>query len=238
MANVTQIPACCCRDGTDANKVLWVGGRSNFEGAMPGRMFLERPLTDVALALGIDDVPKSESPRRNISPGEDVIVCIPGHRFERMRWGMIPVGRVNARGRPVLETIINARSETVFDKTAFEGVGRAVVPADGWYEWTGKARRKEAWRIRPKSGELLLFAAITDVWEAPGGRFVHQVATVTCEPSADVRDVHHRMGVLIAADALETWLHGEEPQARDLMRPFPDGRLIVEPAEDVDWNGP
>lgn len=80
---------------------------------MPGRMFLERPLTEVASAVGVDDVPKGEAPRRNISPGEDVIVCIPGHRFERMRWGMIPVGRVNARGRPVLETIINARSETV-----------------------------------------------------------------------------------------------------------------------------
>ena len=205
---------------------------------MPGRMFLERPLTEVALAVGIDDVPRGEAPRRNISPGEDVIVCTPGHRLERMRWGMIPVGRVNARGRPVLETIINARSETVFDKTAFEGVGRAVVPADGWYEWTGKARRKKAWRIRPRSGELLLFAAITDVWKAPGGRSVHQVATVTCDPSADVRDVHHRMGVLIATDALETWLHGEESLARTLMRPFPDGRLIVEPAEDVDWNAP
>ena len=80
---------------------------------MPGRMFLERPLTDVASVLGIDDVPRDEIPRRNISPGEEVIVCTPGHRLERMRWGMIPVGRVNARGRPVLDTIINARSETV-----------------------------------------------------------------------------------------------------------------------------
>ena len=43
----------------------------------------------------------------------------------RMRWGMIPVGRVNARGRPVMETIVNARSETVFEKSAFQGVGRA-----------------------------------------------------------------------------------------------------------------
>ena len=62
-----------------------------------------------------------------------------------------------------METIINARSETVFDKSAFEGVGRAVIPVDGWYEWTGEKRRKTAWRIfSGKDGSPLLFAAITD----------------------------------------------------------------------------
>ena len=111
-----------------------------------------------------------------------------------MRWGIIPVGRVNARGRPVMETIINARAETVFDKTAFDGVCRAVVIVDGWYEWTGEKRRKTAWRIFGDTP--LIFAAITDVWKAPGGKEVKQVATVTCDPNKDIAEIHHRMGVL------------------------------------------
>ena len=86
----------------------------------------------------------NDSPRYNIAPGQQVI-CRTARGLDLARWGMIPVGRVNARGRPVMETIVNARSETVFDKTAFAGVTRAVVPADGWYEWTGKARSKTAW---------------------------------------------------------------------------------------------
>lgn len=154
-----------------------------------------------------------------------------------MRWGMIPVGRVNARGRPVMETIVNARSETVFEKSAFRGVGRAVVPADGWYEWTGKARRKQPWRIRATDGGLLFFAAITDVWDAPGGLRVPQVATVTCEPSADVREIHDRMGVLLPRRAVETWLSGDEAAAKTLCVPYPDGSLAVETADDVDWQG-
>lgn len=158
--------------------------------------------------------------------------------LSRMRWGMIPVGRVNARGRPVMETIVNARSETVFEKTAFEGVGRAIVPADGWYEWTGKARRKQPWRIRPSDGGLLYFAAITDVWEAPGGIRVNQVAMVTCEPSGDVNDIHDRMGVLLPRRLVETWLTGSEAEAKALCMPYPDGTLIVEKADDVDWNAP
>ena len=155
-----------------------------------------------------------------------------------MRWGIIPVGRKNARGRPVMETIINARSETVFDKSAFDGVGRAVVPADGWYEWTGEPRRKTAWRIRPRDGGLLFFAAIYDVWTAPGGTKVPQVATVTCDPSADIKAIHHRMGVLLRYSDLNRWLSGKVEEASALMRPYPDGELLVEVADDVDWNAP
>nr|MDJ0640385.1 SOS response-associated peptidase [Paracoccaceae bacterium] len=178
------------------------------------------------------------APRRNVSPGEEIIVFNAERQLVPMRLGLIPVGRVNARGRPVMETIINARSETVFDKSAFEGVKRAVVPADGWYEWTGKARRKQAWRIGPKDGSLLFFAAITDVWSAPGGLKVPQVATVTCEPSADVRDIHHRMGVLLKEGDISVWLGPDEAAARSLMVPFPDGLLTVEAADDVDWDAP
>ncbi len=137
-----------------------------------------------------------------------------------------------------METIINARSETVFDKSAFEGVGRAIVPCDGWYEWTGEARRKTAWRIRLGSGGLMAFAAITDVWKAPGGRVVEQVATVTCEPNAVVRDIHHRMGVILRPDQFDTWLHGAPAEAAKLTVPAADGSLQVEEADDVDWASP
>lgn len=205
---------------------------------MPGRLFLERPLDAVAADLGVEANFSDEPPRRNISPGEEIVVFTGARRFERMRWGMIPVGRVNARGRPVMETIINARSETVFDKSAFDGVGRAAVPADGWYEWTGEKRKKQAWRIRSIAGDFLYFAAITDVWQAPGGQLVPQVACVTCPPSADVKDVHHRMGVLLRPDEVVTWLDGDEDAVRSLMVPCPEGSLKVEPADDVDWSAP
>ena len=155
-----------------------------------------------------------------------------------MRWGIVPVGRVNARGRPVMEQIINARSETVFDKTAFDGVGRAVIPVNGWYEWTGEKRKKTAWRIAPKDGGFLYFAAITDVWTAPGGLTVPQVAAVTCEPNADVKPIHHRMGVLLNASDLDTWMGDDLDAAKALMVPWPKGRLQIEEAKGVNWDAP
>lgn len=202
---------------------------------MPGRLFLTTPMDEIAKFAGVEQskLPETE-PRRNIQPGQEVITLTP-MGFEPMRWGIIPVGRVNARGRPVMETIINARSETVFDKSAFEGVERAVVVVDGWYEWTGEKRRKTAWRLF--GNEPVVFAAITDVWTAPGGREIKQVATVTCEPNADVKPIHHRMGVLLRPTDIDTWLNGSTEAAAQLMHPWPEGRLTIEEANDVDWSG-
>ena len=158
--------------------------------------------------------------------------------LSHMRWGIIPVGRKNARGRPVMETIINARSETVFDKTAFAGVGRAVIPVDGWYEWTGEKRRKTAWAISSKDGSPLYFAAITDVWNAPGGLSVPQVAAVTCAPNADVEPIHHRMGVLLRVQDIPIWQGDDLDAAKALMRPWPEGLLDIREATDTDWSKP
>jgi putative SOS response-associated peptidase YedK len=201
---------------------------------MPGRLFLTRDDIDLA-ALHPD--PPGDSPRRNIAPGQ-MLRCLTPAGWGLARWGMIPQGRVNARGRPVMETVVNARSETVFDKSAFQGVGRAVVPADGWYEWTGKAGRKQAHAIRRADGGLVLFAALHLVWQAPGGRAVAQVATITCAPSTDVVAIHDRMGALLTPDKVQDWLTLPDDQARAMLRPALAGTLVVGPADGVDWTGP
>ena len=140
---------------------------------------------------------------------------------------MLMSGRVNARGRPVMETIVNARSETVFDKSAFQGVRRGVLPVNGWYEWTGKTR----WAISDPDQPLLLFAAIWDVWRGPGGVELAQMATLTCEPNADVRDIHHRMPVLLRPQDVEIWLTGADVEAGALRHPWPEGRLRADVSE-------
>ncbi|MEM6478196.1 MAG: SOS response-associated peptidase [Pseudomonadota bacterium] len=205
---------------------------------MPGRFFLLSRAGEIAAWAGVDEklLPPLEA-RANVSPGEDILtITQAGPRM--MRWGLIPQGRKNARGRPVMEVLVNARSETVFDKSAYEGVQRCLVPADGWYEWTGEKRKKQPWRIRHVSGTPMAFAAIYDVWRGPGGIEVPQVATVTCPPNGDVRDIHHRMGVILFPDHFAAWLGEDQSKAAALMTPLPDGSLHVEKADDVDFARP
>ena len=150
-----------------------------------------------------------------------------GRRLVAMRWGMIPMGRRNARGRPVLETIINARAETLFAKSAFADLRRCILPVSGWYEWTGAARRKTRWAITGEAG-LLAFAAVWDLWTAPGGAVLRSLATVTTEPNADVAAVHHRMPAILEPADWPLWLGEADGDAGALLRPFPQGRLRVE----------
>ena len=171
---------------------------------MPGRYFLTLPLAPIAEAFGLTLEAPDPGPRLDAAPGEEVAIMLPG-RMTTARWGMVMSGRVNARGRPVMETIVNARSETVFSKSAFAGVQRAVLPVGGWYEWTGTRGRKTRWQISAREDEVLLFAAICDVAE-----------------------YHHRMPVLLIPSDLTLWLEGDEARAKDLMVPAAEGLLKVE----------
>ena len=200
---------------------------------MPGRLFLTTSEEDIAARLGATlSAPGVAARGADISPGEEILALDQGGMLRPMRWGMILSGRGTKR-RPIMETVINARSETVFKKAAFSGVSRALVPADGWYEWTGATRKKTRWRFSSTEGGVLMFAAIYSVWRQPGGIEVYQAATLTCEPNALVAPIHHRMGVLLPGDLWAAWMAGDDVA----MDPAGEGVLKVEDASDLDRAG-
>lgn len=201
---------------------------------MPGRYFLTAPQTEVAAMFGAAPEASDPGPRLDAAPGEMVAAIIggpDGRRMVEMRWGMIPMGRVNARKRPVMETIINARSETLFQKTAFEGLKRAILPVNGWYEWTGKTRRKTRWRISAPKSPVLAFAAIWDVWKSPSGTDIASLATITVDPSDDVAQIHHRMAAILEPEDWPVWLGEVEGDPATCLRTYPDRRLTVKEAD-------
>jgi len=67
---------------------------------------------------------------------------------------------------------------------------------------------------------------------------VPQVAAVTCTSNKDVAAIHHRMGVLQEPGDIGAWMGDDPDEAKALVVPWPDGRLDISPAGDVDWNGP
>ncbi len=199
---------------------------------MPGRLFLTATVSELAGLFGADAAAIAEPPLPEVAPGDTVLALLadPGRRLAAMRWGLIPMGRTNARGRPVVETIVNARSETLFTKSAYAGLRRALLPASGWYEWTGEPRRRKIrWTIRAPSVPVMAFAAVWDLWRAPGGVEVASLATVTCAPNRDVAPVHDRMPVILGPEAWPPWLGEAAGDPMALMTPLPEGVLVVEP---------
>lgn len=133
----------------------------------------------------------------------------------RPRWNAAPTDRhwvvePSPQGRVLLPAVwgfangaINARSETA--GRIFRGPftqRRVVVPADGFYEWTGpKNARRPVW-FRPRAGGLLYLAGLAET--LPGGRLGFVVLTTAA--AGEVARVHDRMPVLLSREGVQAWL--------------------------------
>jgi putative SOS response-associated peptidase YedK len=95
-------------------------------------------------------IPFSEGTRRyNIAPTESVVAIVLGDdgrpQARAMRWGLIPPWAKDAR---IASKLINARSETADQKSVYKNLiataaRRALIPADGFYEWLKPEDRKQ-----------------------------------------------------------------------------------------------
>ena len=171
-------------------------------------------------------------PRPHVAPGQPigVVRMENGERyFALLRWGFIPAWQAEIRpGRP----LINARGETALEKPSFRNAmrrRRCLVPADGFYEWSGEAGHKTAHLIaRPDRG-LFAFAGLWEPWQGSDGSEIETGVLMTVAPNAEVAAIHDRMPVIIQPGDYQTWLTGDVEEAVRLIRPAPDGSFTVTP---------
>lgn len=147
-----------------------------------------------------------------------------------MRWGLVPHW---APSPAVGARMINARVETVADKSAFREPlrrRRCLVPATGWYEWTdagvagtpGPSRRgsRRPWLTHREDGQPLLMAGLWTTWRVPGEdrglphncnlpdncNLLHSVAIVTRPAPPALTWLHDRAPLLVPDPAVDDWL--------------------------------
>lgn len=148
-------------------------------------------------------------PRYNIAPTQPVpVVWLENgvRKFQLMRWGFIPAW---VKDPAKFSLLINARAETAIEKPAFRNAirrRRALIPADGYYEWHDLGSRKRPLFVYPTAGGPIAFAALWETWPGPNGEEVDTVAIVTTAASADLSAFHPRMPVVIQPGAFDLWL--------------------------------
>ena len=127
--------------------------------------------------------------------------------------------------------MINARAEGIATKSAFRRAfaeRRCLVPADGFYEWTGPKGARRPFLLRPRKGGLIAFAAIWERWRDREGIEIDSVAIITCDANATVAPLHDRMPVVLGRDDFEAWLDCKTTDvtaAQGLLLPAPDDLL-------------
>ncbi|MCH5531997.1 SOS response-associated peptidase family protein [Pseudomonas syringae pv. syringae] len=119
---------------------------------------------------------------------------------------------------------INARVETVMTGKFFKGLwpnGRAVAPANGWFEWVkdpDDPKKKQPYFIRLKSKKPMFFAALAQVhrWLEPhdGDGFV----IITSASDSGMVDIHDRRPVVLTSEGARAWLDSETaPQKAEAL---------------------
>jgi putative SOS response-associated peptidase YedK len=144
-----------------------------------------------------------------------------------MRWGLLPRWYKSLTDGPLL---INARAETIAEKPAFRDAvrhRRALVVADGFYEWTKDAEgARDPWYIHPAEAGPLVMAAVWQEWTSPAGEVLRTCALVTTAANRAMSALHHRMPVILAPEDWPLWLGEAGHGAAVLMRAAPEEALV------------
>jgi putative SOS response-associated peptidase YedK len=174
-------------------------------------------------------------PRYNIAPTQPhFIVRIKYENREVLpaTWGLVRSGSKDAS---MAAKCINARSETIETRPAFRDAfqkRRCVVPADGFFEWTGpKTARQPTWFHR-EDGQLLVFAGLYEAWQKEQGAWETTFTILTTAANAVLESYHDRMPVILADRDADDWMDPRAPSPRALKRllvPAADDLLIATP---------
>lgn len=137
-----------------------------------------------------------------------------------MRFGFRGPELPGGKGKP--PPVINFRSEG----RAFgngERSGRALVPASGFYEFTGDTYPKTRWILRGVDQPFLALAAL---WRAGAEGEPDAFSLLTAAPGPDVAPYHDRGVLPLPPSAWADWLFDRRP-AQALLTPPPAGTLVA-----------
>jgi len=177
--------------------------------------------------FGLQEVPQLE-PRYNVTPSQlSAVVRNQGdrNRLDLLKWGLVPAW---SKDPGLGSHMINARSETVYEKPAFRHAikyRRCIIPTSGFYEWElSGEQRKQPWFIRMADHSPMCLAGLWESWKAPDGSQLETFAVMTTSANKLMAPIHERMPVILHSDSFNLWLshnmHDPE-QLQPFYQPFP-----------------
>lgn len=190
------------------------------------------PLTDLPLyhAMGFDH------------PSLLIYTDRSPHFPEVATWGLIPPWvRDESQMKKTWNTTLNARGETIFEKSSFRASAknsRCLIYVDGFYEHHHYDKETYPFFIFRKDKEPMIFAGLYSEWENPntGGR-ITTFSIVTTTGNKIMSKIHNnpkidgpRMPVILPDALAEQWLvnynDGLDKQAvQALVKEYPDAEL-------------
>jgi len=201
--------------------------------AMCGRYKIKTPTSVIVEDFGIRSGRLNLAPRFNIAPTQSapVVRDLAGTRsMSMLRWGLIPSWAKDAK---IAFSTINARAETVAEKPAFRDafkVRRALVVADGFYEWKSEAGGKQPYLIERKDERPMAFAGLWERWQPQDGtEAIESFTIIVTAANRLISDLHDRMPVILDAAQFDMWLDEDHQPSPDVLKPYDSAQVRMRP---------
>lgn len=206
-------------------------------------------MTELAELFEAEPLAADPGPSYNLAPTDPAAVVVQRREGPRgitvFRWGLVPSWATSAS---VGARHINARAETLAASPVFREAlrrRRCIVPADGFFEWTGLGRTRQPHLIRRRDRLPLAFAGLWATWRGSSDGEPRRTFTiVTTRANEAIAPLHSRMPVALEPADWTSWLDpavdGDEllamlePRESDAIETFPVARLV----NSVRNNGP
>jgi len=148
-----------------------------------------------------------------------------------MRWGLIPW--FSKDGKSSYSTI-NARAEGLRTaasyRESFVKGRRCIVPASGYFEWTGPKNDRQPHYFTRADGQPMVLAGLWDRWRSADKSETKETFTiVTTEPSKFAAQFHNRMPLILELETWDLWMKGEPDAAAAPMKPANEDVLVSRP---------
>lgn len=195
---------------------------------MCGRMKRIRAIESVGKDFKVDHYSEGldlgQFTKKDMFPGEPVLALVEDGNFETeltsFTWGFHPLFGNDER------RIINARSETVFQKKMFKDhmmTRRCLLISSGFFEKNDKTGDRFVFHRRDNS-----LISIAGIYNKDG-----ECSVLTAKPNSLVKPIHKRMPLVIESHNRSRWLDSLETKMQDvitMMQPWGFSDMVREAA--------
>ena len=132
-------------------------------------------------------------PSYNICPSNKVLILDKNLYPIFLKWGFSQNWSNNKL------TLVNARNETINEKSYFKNSERCIFIADGYFEWM-KSNEKKFPFYHHMNGDLMFFAGIYNK---------NGCCIVTIEANENISFIHHRQPLILYENELLNWVNNK-----------------------------
>ena len=203
---------------------------------MCSRFSLAEERDFLAARLGVSAIALANyRPRYNIAPQQEHFIVTTEYENRKLtasRWGLVTNPGPDQHGRS--RYLINAKAETVESRPTFAEAfahRRCVIPASGFYEWTGPSYAWQPFWIHSRDGGLLFFAGLYQYQENSDAGTPSAFTILTCAANSTLATIHDRMPVILSDRDADDWIgsSAKKPSSlKSLLKPTGEGVLLFQ----------